>query len=141
MKKVSMLVCSVFFVLLASTIAFADFTDIDDEFAIDYQTQKLRIFLVGKDKSIFYSKARDKFISYVETLTIGEDSKKLADVFKARPALQAKVLGIIAKNTTAPFSTISEGYTEVPGMGVSIYYYFDLNTLKPVLPDLNFPTP
>lgn len=132
-----MLVCSVFFVLLLSTVALADWTAVNDNLEIDYQTYQLQIFVTGKDKNRFKKQAQDIVFEYVKTLTFGEDAKKITDVFKARPTLEAKILNAVIKQTQRENRT----ETNMDKAGWSSYYYFDLNLLKSIAPELNFPTP
>ena len=136
MKKILALPCLLVLALLLSVPALAsEWTPVNDELDIDYQTHTLRIYVTGKSGYDLYPMARKMTMEYIATLTDGANHIKLADVFKTRKAMASKTLTLVTKNIRSDASSnLDDGLQ-------SIYFLFDLNLLKSLFPEINMPTP
>lgn len=123
--------------MLFASMAFADeWTAVNDEVEIDYQTSVIRVFTSAKEANILDTIAQKIVLSYIGTLTDGQDNKKLADIFKTRKVILAKIQLLIKQKTSyqrLPEKVLDGTYTG--------YYTFDLKLIKSILPDVNMPTP
>lgn len=136
MKRYLAVPCALVFALLLSVSALAnDWTPINDEVEIDYQAHVVRVFVSAKDYAAAGLNGQKMVLRYIETLTDGQDNKKLADVFKMRKVVLTKVQVILQGNTN------QVQYASLPDGTYTSYYTFDLKLLKPLFPELNLPTP
>ncbi|WP_027188358.1 hypothetical protein [Desulfovibrio cuneatus] len=136
MKRAFLLPCLVLGMLLWGSVAHAEWTPITDEVEIDYQTHVIRIFVSGKDANKFKAMASKIALEYVATLTEGQDSKKMADIFKTRKVMQTKTEALLQdKIPSFPDTTVLNDGTK------TAYLPFDLNALKSLFPNINLPTP
>ena len=138
MKRLTIVPLAILLFLFLAVGAHAEqWSAINDELDIDYSKQIIRVFTIGK--SALRSKEREptanrKTFEYICTLTMGEDRKRLGDIFKARQPLGPKTKAIISKELKVLEDTNTDE-------GIVSYFTFDLNKLKPLLPDLNMPEP
>ena len=137
MKRLTIVPLVFLFTLIIVTSAGADWTPVNDETDIDYQTHDVRFFVSGKNWDVIRSQAPKMAYDYVETLTIGEDRKVLADVFKTRKTMSNKVKSAIKQNLhedTGRSVTLDTGE-------ITVYCTFSLKHVQTFFPDLNLPAP
>lgn len=135
MKRFLFIPCVLLFTLFWAGAALADWTAINDEIDIDYQTHEIRIFSTGKDWGVMATSVKKELFAYIGTLTIGEDKKKLADVFKARKTMASKV------QTSLQQKLKRNQETNLDDGSLTAYYYYSLKHLLAFFPDFNLPTP
>lgn len=120
--------------LLGTAAMAAEWTPVNDELDIDYQTHVLRVYVTGKDWGQMSAAGRKMAYEYIGTLTDGNDNIKLVDIFKTRKAMSSKTQALLKDNMREENSMRLDDGT------LSIYYLFDLKLIKSLFPNVNMPT-
>ena len=133
------LLSAIFIVLFASVAAANDWSAVTDEIDVDYSSNAVRVFALVKSGSGDYNRAVEQskkiLLGYLGTLTRGKEKVRMEEEFNKRPALFGKVQYAVQRNIQ------QAGDAKLPATDqYGLYMTFDLNLLKPLIPDLNMPS-